>query len=134
MLNQTPLNQTNKFPVWYSYALVWWIGITIIYTILYFRKEAFFGPIIGLFVPVGPQNYFIFALPVLITLVLLLIFEFICSKFNISIGKKIILNIIFLFLLTILVDYSTLSGWCSWDIAISHNYNACSNSKIHFIF
>ena len=115
------------------FTSIWgiWISLTIIYVLGAGFLEDFFGAnfansiflFIGLFVPFGIWNALgLASIKTFWVLPLVLVIMFTASKkvknINLNTTQKILINLVVLFLLTILVDLAIWHKWCSWIILL----------------
>lgn len=116
----------RQLTIWY-----WWIGLTLIYLVLFFLNASInkviglnITPIVGLvglFVPFGYFNG-VFGiigtggLMLIVFLVILYFFEKTTKKFNLSPTAKIISILLLLLVITFLVDMLLWREWCSMTI------------------
>ncbi len=86
------------------------------------------GQFIGLFVPIGPQNFILFltGIPLIVLAIGIALFEYIMSRNNFSLTTKIIGSLVMLFIVTFLLDVTlNHARWCSWEIFWQASYEAC---------
>jgi len=112
----------------------WWILTTIIYILLYLISSVGFGPtgdvagmiggFVGLFVPFGILSLITFFNPLgwlsmAIFIVLMVFIDRNLNKLDLSLGFRILINLLFLLVLTTIVDFVRCSPFASWEIFFS---------------
>ena len=128
-----------RYP-WYAKFFVAWLSLTVIYLALIFggifggvTARTLFG-FIGLFVPYGFWNGLLtissfraqfkplVILTFLISLCCLFFTDFLTRKLGVkSLYAKVFINLVILFILTIIVDYSIWGKWASLDVFLGRD-------------
>ncbi len=119
----------NQYPLFRS-LWVWWLFTSLLYLVfnaLHWIKEGdgtplgHLGGFIGLFVPYGWVSLIVSIMPmglvsIVVFFILMFIIDIAFSQWNLTLGRRILYNLIALLLLTILVDAIRGTFFQSWVI------------------
>ncbi len=129
----------NKFAIFRS-VWFWWLLTTAVYVILGLSRFpgntpsplGYIAGFLGLFVPYGLMSLILFFSPLawfsLVVFIILMIFaDRKLNRGNFSLGKRILLNLLILLVLTTLVDLIRGTAFVSWIIFFqgAHPYHCC---------